>query len=257
MERKKIVHTLDTPYSVITWPRISQDDQDAILELLCHPVFLTPTCMCRLLAPLGLYRRTFITPSKGKRKRFNNDPSSETPASSTQAPPVPPPPELAAHVDVGLSAISRTLQAMSGKNEAGPSSIDAPAKRGKSDSKPNAKPYTVVFVARSGQSPAFNCHFPQMVAVAAQSQLADKAIRLVGFSKACEDRLSAALGIPRVSSIALREDAPQAKGLVDFVREHVAPIEVPWLQEAQSGRFLETKIDAVATKVGTKKPKPS
>jgi ribonuclease P/MRP protein subunit POP3 len=96
-----------------------------------------------------------------------------------------------------------------------------------------------------------------MVALAAQSHPKEQATRLVGFSKACEDRLSAALGIPRVSSIGLRADAPQAKGLVDFVREHVAPIEVPWLEEARSAKFLETKIDAVPTKVGTKKLKLS
>lgn len=121
----------------------------------------------------------------------------------------------------------------------------------------HAKPYSVVFVARSGQSSAFHCHFPQMVALAAQSQPADSAVRLVGFSKACEDRLSEVLGIPRVSSIALREDAPLAKGLVDFVREHVAPVEISWLREVGAARFLETKIDAVPTKIGSKKPRLS
>lgn len=166
-------------------------------------------------------------------------------------------PELVSHVDLGLSKISRTLQAMSSKGKPGPSPKEVPFKQEEPDSSADSRPYAVVFVARSGQSSAFHCHFPQMVALAAQSQTTDKATRLVGFSKACEDRLSAALGIPRVSSIALREDAPQAKGLVDFVREHVAPIEVTWLREAQSFKFLETKIDAVPTKVGTKKPRTS
>jgi ribonuclease P/MRP protein subunit POP3 len=96
-----------------------------------------------------------------------------------------------------------------------------------------------------------------MVALAAQSQSPEKAVRLVGLSKACEDRLSTALGIPRVSSIALREDAPQAKGLIDFVREHVAPVRISWLQEARSAKFLETKIDAVPTRIGNKKPRLS
>jgi ribonuclease P/MRP protein subunit POP3 len=148
---------------------------------------------------------------------------------------------------------------MSGKDKPSPPSAAAPGERGEEESKAaDAKPYSVVFVARSGQSSAFHCHFPQMVALAAQSQPADRAVRLVGFSKACEDRLSAALGIPRASSIGLREDAPQAKGLVDFVREHVAPVEVAWLgKEAPSGKFLETRIDAVPTKVGVKKPRLS
>ena len=146
---------------------------------------------------------------------------------------------------------------MCGKDEVSPPSVAAPSERGEAEPKADDKPYSVVFVARSGQSSAFHCHFPQMVALAAQSQPADKTVRLVGFSKACEDRLSAALGIPRASSIGLREDSPQAKGLVDFVREHVAPVEVAWLREAPSGKFLETRIDAVPTKVGVKKPRLS
>jgi ribonuclease P/MRP protein subunit POP3 len=80
-----------------------------------------------------------------------------------------------------------------------------------------------------------------MVALASESQPSETTIRLVGFSKPCEERLAASLGIPRV----------------DFVRKHVAPIDVAWLKEAQSADYLETKIDAVQTKVGSKKPKLS
>ncbi|KAK3302159.1 uncharacterized protein B0T15DRAFT_514213 [Chaetomium strumarium] len=246
MERKRIVHTLDTPYSAIEWPQISQEDQDAILELLCH-----------LLAPLGAHRRSFIPASKGKRKRVKKASGPESSSAAAPVPAAPPVPELAGYVDVGLSKISRTLQIMSDKDKLVRSSESAASKREEATTGVESRPYTVVFVARSGQSSAFHCHFPQMVALAAASRSPDEAVRLVGFSKACEERLSAALGIPRVSSIALREGAPQAKGLVDFVREHVASIEITWLREARSASFLETRIDAVPTKVGTKKPRLS
>ncbi|KAK4237058.1 hypothetical protein C8A03DRAFT_16366 [Achaetomium macrosporum] len=246
MERKRIVHTLDTPYSAVEWPQIRQEDQDAILELLCH-----------LLAPLGAHRRSFIPASKGKRRRAKKAGGPESSSAEAPVPAAPPVPELAAYVDVGLSKISRTLQVMSGKDELVSSSENAAPKREEARAGVETRSYTVVFVARSGQSSAFHCHFPQMVALAAGSQSPDQAVRLVGFSKACEERLTAALGIPRVSSIALREGAPQAKGLVEFVREHVAPIEIAWLKEARSARFLETRIDAVPTKVGAKKPRLS
>lgn len=94
-----------------------------------------------------------------------------------------------------------------------------------------------------------------MVGVASQRQPPEKAVRLVGFSKPCAEKLNEALGIPRASSIALREDAPQAKGLVDFVRQHVSLVEVAWLKEVGASKFLETKIDAVPTKVGNTKKK--
>ncbi|KAK3313842.1 hypothetical protein B0H66DRAFT_363711 [Apodospora peruviana] len=236
MDRKKIVHRLDTPYSTIEWPLISPDDQDVILELLC-----------RLLSPLGLHRMSFITPSKGKRKRAHKQNNRENTGSASSVPPVP---ELAGYVDVGLANISRNLQDMSANKGAAPESEKPGTVGGKS-------PYCIVFVARSGQSSAFHCHFLQMVALASQAQPPDRTVRLVGLSKPCEDRLSAALGIPRASSIALREDAPQAKGLVDFVREHVRPVEAAWLREARSGQFRETNIEAVQTKVGSKKAGPS
>jgi len=157
------------------------------------------------------------------------------PEKSSERTPRPPLPELTAFVDVGLAKITRTLQDAAGSPSC---------------------PYSVVLVARSGQSPAFNCLFPQMVGVASQGHVPEAAVRLVGFSKPCAEKLSEALGIPRASSIALREDAPQAKGLVDFVRQHVPLVEVAWLKEVAAAKFLETKIDAVPTKVGNTKKKP-
>jgi ribonuclease P/MRP protein subunit POP3 len=130
-------------------------------------------------------------------------------------------------VDLGLASISRSLE-----------------------NRPNQEPYAVVFVARSGQPSAFHSQFPQMVAVASTSR---EPIRLVGFSKSCEERLSSCLGIPRVSSIGLRDGVPQAKALLEFVRQHVPPVEMTWLPEAKAGQYLETKINALEVPVGTKK----
>lgn len=253
MERKKIVHRLDTPFSAIDWPSISQEDQDTILELLCH-----------LLSPLGQYRRTFVTPSKGRRERKRERKWKlayrRREGVNPPRPQVPPAPDLAAYVDFGFSTISRSLQDQSSASvnekteEAENGGHDD---EGVSSGSSKKAPYSIIFVARSGQSSAFNCHFPQMVAVASKYQSDEEKMRLVGFSKSCEERLATALGIPRVSSIALKVDAPQAKSLVDYVREHVAPVQVAWLQEAGSGKFLETNIEAVPTKIGSKKTKSS
>jgi ribonuclease P/MRP protein subunit POP3 len=193
----------------------------ALLISNWHPSFLTP---------VGTHRSAHLTPSKGRRSKKTRQEEANNEASSE----VPPAPEIMAHVDVGLANISRNLQSRS--------STDSPQ-------------YSVVFVARSSQSSSFHCHFPQMVAVASNSTPSSPAIRLVGFSKACEGRLSVALGIPRVSSIGLREGAPQAKGLIDYVREHVEPIDIAWLPQARAAQYQETKIDAVPTKIGTAKAK--
>jgi ribonuclease P/MRP protein subunit POP3 len=159
------------------------------------------------------------------------------------------------YVDVGLANISRALEklsAMPGHDAALASEI-----AGREEASDGQLPdlYAVIFVARSGQSSAFHSHFPQMVAVASRSASGKQPIRLVGFSAACEERLSASLGIPRVSSVGLREGAPLTKTLVEFVREHVPPVEMSWAREAGTGRFLETKINAVEVAVGSKKQK--
>ncbi|PFH60692.1 hypothetical protein XA68_10530 [Ophiocordyceps unilateralis] len=220
--RTKMVHHLDTPYSTVSWPDISLDDQDAILELLCH-----------LLSPLGHHRRAHTRPSKGKRaargRREKVDAEGAAPASA----PVPPRPELCAKVDVGFNSITRTLQEPS---------FDA-----------RCQPYAMVFVARGNQSSAFNCHFPKMVGVASKDCPPDERTRLVGFSKPCSDRLSSSLGIARVSSVALSRDAPGAAALWDLVRRKVAPVDMAWLEDAMSAEHRVTKIISVDTPMGSKR----
>lgn len=92
--------------------------------------------------------------------------------------------------------------------------------------------------------------------VAAASRQLEEPIRLVGFSKSCEEKLSACLGIPRVSSVALRAgESSQLKALVDFVRKQVAPVEAAWMEDGGKGDFRETKINSIQAPIGTKRQK--
>lgn len=152
---------------------------------------------------------------------------------------------MAASVDVGLTNITRNLAASSSKSQAG--SVE-------NDGQTQCSPYSVVFVVRSGPPSTFFSHLPQMVAAA--SRELDEPIRLVGFSKSCEEKLGACLGIPRVSSVALRAgESGQLKTLVEFVRKQVAPIEAPWMKDGGKGEFRETKINSIQAPIGTKRQK--
>ncbi|KAI1103784.1 hypothetical protein F4804DRAFT_309184 [Jackrogersella minutella] len=233
-KKKKIVYQLDTPYSEVSWPSVTHDDQETILELLCT-----------LLGPLGQYRSQYGQMSKGKRDKKRK----------RKSPPVqvkdlmPPAPELRLHVDVGLTTVTRHLQEMSSKSQ--------DMKAGFGDKLPIQEAFTLsysaIFVARSGQLNILNGHLPQMVAVASKSNPTQIPIRLVGLSKFCEDRLSESLGIPRVSCIGLREEAPDSKALVEFIRSHVPIIEVQWLEEARQAKHRATNINAIETFIGSKK----
>ncbi|KAF6842435.1 hypothetical protein CMUS01_03079 [Colletotrichum musicola] len=223
--RKKLVYTVDTPYSAAQWPDISFEDQDTILELLCS-----------LLSPLGQHRQRHVTPSEGKRaakrKRKDEGIASKTAEQDSR----PSTPELASFVDVGLASITRNLEKLAAQKD---------SEKQPDESKLSADPvtpYTVIFVARSGQSAAFNCQLPQMVAVASNSTPSVSATRLVGYSKSCADRLSASLGIPRVSAVGVRVGAPMSKALTEFVQSHVSPVRIAWVDEAQSVIYRPTQL---------------
>ncbi|KAL7918020.1 hypothetical protein ACQKWADRAFT_324181 [Trichoderma austrokoningii] len=225
--KKRLVHHLDTPFSTSSWPEVSIDDQDSILELLCS-----------LLNPLGEHRRTHVKPSKGKRaaKREKKAAMKLDAAQNLPKLPTPRSSELSACVDVGFNCITKILSKTS--DVANPS-----------------KDYSMVFVARGNQSPAFNHHFPQMVASASRNLPEKEKIRLVGFSKPCSERIGNALGIPRISSVAISRHAPGAEALLAVVENLVAPVDSPWLDEVPNTEHKTTQISSVETTIGTKRVK--
>ncbi|CAN8096635.1 unnamed protein product [Discula destructiva] len=239
MEKTKAVYQLDTPFSSAEWPNVSQEDQDSILALLCN-----------LLSPIGQHRKAYIKASKGKRAKraAKRKRGQEGEPQSDQ--PMPPSPEVAKFVDVGLSNITRNLQLNarvppqddeSKENNTGPES---------------RAPYSAIFVSRSGPPSAFFSHLPQMVAVASKAQQLAEPIRLVGFSKGCEERLSACMGIPRVTSVALRvANVGQMKVIDEFVRERVPAMNVCWLETAAKGEYQETNINTIQAPIGKNRQK--
>ncbi|KAK6842365.1 hypothetical protein PG987_003225 [Apiospora arundinis] len=208
MEKKKLLYQLDTPYSAVSWPEISAEDQDAILELLCN-----------FLSPLGSFRRQHAQPSQGKRikKRKRRE------AGSADSGPITP-----RHLQSdNMSILKASAQSH--------------------DTEELYSRYSVVFVARSGQPSGINSHLPQMVAASSGLHPLQSPIRLVGFSKSCEQRLAAALGIPRVSCIGVMEDAPNSKALTDFIHKRVPAIDVSWMKEVVSSGYKDTKIKTIET----------
>lgn len=147
--------------------------------------------------------------------------------------------ELSASVDVGFNSITKNLGSLSNPEEAISSRKD----------------YSMVFVARGSQAPAFNHHFPQMVAAASRNLPEKEKIRLIGFSKPCSERIGSTLGISRVSSIAISRHAPGAEALLAVVENIVAPVDSPWLSEMPSAVYKTTQIGSEETTIGTKRVK--
>lgn len=122
---------------------------------------------------------------------------------------------------------------------------------------PETSPHlAAVFVSRSSQSPVLNAHLPLLIATATLAHPQSPPTRLVQLPKGCSARLEASLGLPRASFIALVEDAPHSKHLVDFVREHVPVVEVAWLKEAQSALYRPLRVNAIETTFPVSKKGP-
>ena len=148
-------------------------------------------------------------------------------------------------MDVGLTRVTNSLQ-----------DLAASSAQDESSSTPRSG-YALIVVARSSQPSILISHLPQMVSVSSSAHSSLPPTRLVGLSKACEDRLTTALGIPRASCIGIRDGAPRSQTLVDFTRKHVPAIDAPWLEDVAKAEYKEIKIDAVETKIGSKKQRVS
>lgn len=149
-------------------------------------------------------------------------------------------PALDGHVDAGFNSITRTLQNRTGET----------AEPGKQ------RTYSMVFVSRGDQTSAFNSQFPSMVAASVRDVPHESKTRLVGFSKPCSDKLSASLGLARVSSVAISSDAPGVDALSQLVKQTVKPVHSEWLADVSSTKYKATQIKSVETTVGPKKSKP-
>lgn len=196
-----------------------------------------------MLSPIGQHRRTHLRPSKGKREAKRKAPA--TVVKSDDGVPKPAKPELVDHVVVGFSAITRGLESMSGHNETF------------NTKESSEELYNMIFVSRGNQSAAFNCHFPKLVGAASKRCASTEDIKLVGLSKPCSDRLASCLGIARVSSLAIKKDAPGVEALWAFVNNHVAPVDVAWLDNSTSIQYKPAHIAAVETTIGPKRVKRS
>ena len=213
-----------------------------------------------LLSPIGFHRKLYSNSSKGKRskkrKRLEAKTKNAT-AMSEETAAIPPVPEISSHVIVGLSSITRYLEntcrgqiSISHESEPAemPAAFEIDNKGVIKGDVMEARNLAAVFVCRSSQPSALHAHLPQLMATASvASPLLP--MRLVQLPQGCEARLCSSLGLPRASFVGLLEGAPHSQPVIDFVRERVPIIEVSWLREVQSARYMPVKINTICTTV--------
>lgn len=102
-----------------------------------------------------------------------------------------------------------------------------------------------IFVSQRSQLGILHAHLPQLTATASLAYPGSPPTRLIQLPKGSEERLCEALGLPRVSCIAIFEDAPLCTTLINLVRESVAPIGMAWLKEGKTATYLPVKVNSI------------
>ena len=220
--------------------------------------------MIRLLSPIGDRKSRHILPSKGKRTkkrkreqgRTDKDEESVSHEREVLKDALPAPPAIQRHVTIGFNATTRYLEDLAKRST---------ARRGRrygsrEDTATNSKvvtlgcsetdtsmPLAAVFVPLYDQPAILYAHIPLLAKMTSSAFATLPSTRLVVLSKGAEQRLGRALAIPRVGLIGLSRDAPESAALMEFVRQKVPEIEVPWLEEVVAGSCLPVKIDETET----------
>jgi len=151
------------------------------------------------------------------------------------APSRPPPPVIAEHILVGINSTTRHLEALV------PSHDSRPSQEPTSLELTSAKPLVAIFLTHAPTFLPYS-HLPTLIALASAAQPSRIATRLVPLTPFSETNLSEALGIARAGAVGVFKDAPGSGPLMDYVREHVEPVDVPWVREVSAGEWLGTKI---------------
>lgn len=160
----------------------------------------------------------------------------------------------APHVTVGLNAITRHLESILDLAPAGqPLASDAPSDivvgantlaLGQADSSSRQSPRipAVVLLPEPRDAIIYE-HLPVLALMASRKTPSAPPTRLVHLHATAETKLAAALALPRAGAIAIFEGESTSAAVIDYVREHLKPVEIPWLAEMGAGKYLELKVD--------------
>lgn len=171
------------------------------------------------------------------------------------APPteVPETPAIQQHLTIGFNSTTKHLESLAQASapqntqnqEPKSSNVGNPIADPSDPDKPEA--IVAIFVPGSDQPSILYSHLPLLIKTASLASPSSPAPRLVSLPKGAEERLSAALSIPRAGLIGLMEGAPNTDSFIEFIRQQVPEVEVPWLREAAAGAYLPVNIKTIQT----------
>jgi ribonuclease P/MRP protein subunit POP3 len=191
-----------------------------------------------------------VNPSKGKRSKkrkrkevqaatqaIREVPASREGEANLTTPSIPP---IQLHITIGLNSTSEYLDKMISSHSLNETVL--PPESTPSEPTAQLKPLATIFLTTVAMIHLPYSHIPTLTSLASGMHPNAPPIRLVHVGASSETKLSETLGIPRVGMIGVLEGAPGAKPLIEYVRDTVEAIDVPWTREVGAGRWLGTKI---------------
>lgn len=192
------------------------------------------------LSPIGHYRSTHITPSKGKRnkraKRREVRRGAEQPAQDEVSVPIP---EPSSHILVGLNSITRHLEYQS--RQACPPSLGTPVPSSDSPQRHLA----VVVTTWPSVPPILTSHLHKLLQTSSLLHSNLPPTRLVVLPRSSEKRLCSALGVPHAGFIGIFDSAPSSTAVADFCLANVPEIDVGEWLKAEQRAFMPLKINTI------------
>lgn len=174
-------------------------------------------------------------------KIIQNRESSENGKERPKATPLSAPPPIFKHLLLGFNNVTRHLEELS--------TLSAPQSGATTSISPDVtrrQHIAAVFLFHPLDDLIYS-HLPTLCHTASLAHTGCPPTRLVLLDPAIEKRVAGAAGLPRLSVLGVMDTQDdglaEVDSLVQYVRQHVKSVEVPWLKEAIEGRWLGTKID--------------
>ena len=153
-------------------------------------------------------------------------------------------PDATDHLTIGFNSTVRRLEALARSRMPSIFSQDA----GPDQSETLHANLSVVFICRKNLPDIMTSSFRHLIATSAPGPTRAK---LVDLSKQAEEKIARAVGQPRVGVLGVEEATPGAETLLRFVQENIAPLAIPWLDQAPAPSYYPVKIQ---TAVSVSKP---
>ncbi|KAG9678743.1 hypothetical protein KCU99_g925, partial [Aureobasidium melanogenum] len=217
----------DTTFKSPLIPELSKDKTEIVLGLLNN-----------LLEPIGRHRAVHTVKSSGKNSKKRKRTSEETLSPASEQRPLEP--EILKYLTVGLNTTSRHLESEAASSK--PGALPTAIKEAKVE-QAITKRLAVVFLPKPMDNLVY-AHLPLLCYTASCAQK-NKAqcTRLVLLDASCERTIATAMGLPRAGVVGVFDDAPGAAPLLEYVRDNVDPVEVPWLDKALSGQWMGINVE--------------